>query len=177
MGTGRTLAVGGLTVIAAMALVFLITRNASLDLTVSDFPAPEPTPTPALTPIPASTTAFRFAQHYDTQTDPIGAGYQAAANSERFQESEFLYVTAPLHTGNLVVPLCLLVDGYPWARYAVAAPASVTPIEFRVEGTNRMDAFTPQDDQLTINGNTYNVYVSTTNLDCSLFEERSLRVR
>ena len=122
MGTGRTLAAVGLGVIVAMALALLITRNASLDLAVSEFPAPEPTPTPVLTPIPAGTAAFRFAQRYDAQTNPIGAGYQAATNTERFQASEFAYATAPLHAGNLVVPLCLLVDGHPWVRYAVAAP-------------------------------------------------------
>ena len=177
MATGRALAAAGLGVIAAMALVLLITRNASLDLAVSEFPAPEPTPTPVLTPIPAGTAAFRFAQRYDTRTDPIGAGYQAATNTERFQASEFSYVTAPLHAGNLVVPLCLLVDGHPWVRYAVAAPASVTPVEFRVEGANRIGGFTLQDDQLAIGGNDYNLYVSTSNLDCGLFEERTLTVR
>ena len=163
--------------IAALALVLLVARNVSLDLAVSEFPAPEPTPTPVLTPIPASAEAFRFAQHYDTQTGPVGAGYQAAANTERFQESEFAYATAPLHAGNLVVPLCLLVTGHPWTRYAVAAPASVTPIEFRVEGANEIDDFTLQDDQLTIGGNDYNLYVSTNELDCELFEERTLTVR
>ena len=177
MGTGTALVAAGLGVIAVMALVLLITRNASLDLAVSDFPVQEPTATPVPTPIPASTTAFRFAQHYDAQADPIGAGYQAAANKERFQESEFAYVTAPLHAGNLVAPLCLLVDGHPWVRYAVAAPASVTPIEFRVDGANMIGDFTLQDDQLTISGNDYNLYVSTTNLDCGLLEERTLTVR
>ena len=167
-------------VLAVTLVLLLVVQSVrwptGIEVVVAEWPTPAPTHTPVPTHTPATTTAYRLGQHMDA-AGTIDDTYQAGANTDRFVESEFLYVVGQLHTGRITVPACRQLTGFPDTRYAVAVPGASSVLEFLIDGSNEIGTFVLQTDSLTIGGNTYQVYVSAELLDCREHEGTTWTIR
>ena len=192
----------------AVALVgLLIAQNLRFDATIESWPSPinvvvatppvsptqPPTPTPIPTPPPVQPTdlVLRVADHPDTLTGYAGADYQRGGFP--FEALEFQFRGG--EGGQVHVPACVHLEGYPNYRYALVYPSGQRdPVHIDTGGgPNVLGGFvlqknddadsttsppTPATDLvLTIGGNPYKLLVTALRQDCRGWANRVINVR